>query len=92
VWGRSDDIGVVSSDAMNLEAAQADGLACVYCGLSGRQDGSLIPLRPSVRTLERQSRALSQTAIGHVLPGAEASRCEPPCADALRAYQEGFLD
>jgi hypothetical protein len=83
---------VVSPDEMDLEAAQADGLACVYCGLSGRQEGSLVPLRPSIRALARQPCPPTQTPIGHSLPGAEASRCEPPCSDALVAYQEGFLD
>jgi hypothetical protein len=92
VWGRPDDTEVVNPDETELEAAQADGLACVYCGLSGREDGSLVPLRPSVRALARQSRALTQTPLGHSVTGAEASRCEPPCPDALLAYEESFFD
>lgn len=92
MWGQPDDIAVVSPDEMELEAAQADGLACVYCGLSGREDGSLVPLRPSVRAMARQNRSITQIPLGHSVTGAEASRCEPPCPDALHAYEESFRD
>lgn len=85
-----DDSLVVSTDEMDLEEAQADGLACVYCGTSGRRDRSLIPLRPSVRAATRSTRAATQAAIGHSLPGVQTSRCDPPCAEARLAYDEGF--
>jgi hypothetical protein len=86
-----DDIVVVSPDEIVLEEAQADGLACVYCGTSGREDGTLVPLRPSVRSASRSTCARTQVAIGHTLPGSQTSRCHPPCRDALLAYEEGFL-
>jgi hypothetical protein len=76
---------------MVLEDAQADGLACVYCGTSGREDGSLVPLRPSVRSAARSACAPTQVGIGHSLPGSQTSRCHPPCPDALLAYEQGFL-
>jgi hypothetical protein len=81
---------VVNPDEMALEDAQADGLACVYCGTSGRRDGSLVPLRPSVRAAVRSTCADTQAAIGHSLPGVQASRCHPPCREARLAYEEGF--
>jgi hypothetical protein len=73
---------------MNLRSrvlldAQADGLACVYCGRSWRQDGSLSPLRSSQRPVSRRS--LVATGRWSLAAG-RAFRCEPPCCQAQRAY------
>jgi hypothetical protein len=65
--------------------AQADGLACVYCGRSWRQDGSLSPLRSSQRPTSRRS----LVATGRwSLAGGQAFRCQPPCRQALHAYND----
>jgi hypothetical protein len=81
---------VTIEEAEQLIAAQADGLACIYCGLSGRQDGSLDHLRPAVRPDARSRSAPGQASIGRSVRALHVSRCEPPCPEALAAYQDGF--
>jgi len=87
---RGVDIRTVYYDETALIDAQADGLACIYCGRSGRSDGSLTPLRPAVRPASRSKCSPVLVAIGHSLDSIHVSRCEPPCPDALAAYCESF--
>ena len=63
--------------------AQAGGLACVYCGRSWRQDGSLTPLRGSVRPVPGDAPAPGRRPLAQ----GQACRCDPPCAEAERAYR-----
>lgn len=77
-------------DDETLTNAQADGLACIYCGRSARRDGSLGPLRPPVRPPSRSHCGPGQAPIGRSVPGVHVSRCEPPCPSALNAYRMGF--
>jgi hypothetical protein len=68
--------------------AQAGGLACVYCGRSWRQDGSLTPLRSNARPVPGDS----VRPIGHrSLAQGQASRCDPPCAEAEAAYNSRLI-
>ena len=78
----TDATQVVNRDKVLVDA-QADGLACVYCGRSWRADGSLAPLRSSDRTPAPGGRL----ATGRwSLTGGRTFRCEPPCHQARLAY------
>jgi len=68
--------------------AQADGLACVYCGRSSRRDGTLAPLRSSARASSHSHESGGFVVISQTSTGRQVFRCDPPCQRARLAYND----